>query len=293
VRLQYLLTNTVQSIRRNPLVVASAVVVVLVMLVMFFGSILVRWSIERDIGAWDDNVRVIAFLGDDQGPEQIAALHQEIASWETVADVVFFDKAQALAEFNEMFADKPSMLDVVQEDPSMLPASLRIKPAAAADYRQIRDLLAVLSGIQQVEAAGDTIDAMVRRSERWQTFAVGVFIVVGASALILIANTIRMAVFSRREEISIMKLVGAGNWFVRVPFYLEGLFEGIVGALIAIGIVALFHQPIVELFNISAATDSIEVPLEFLVRQSLLVLLFGAATGLVGSALGLVGVLRD
>ena len=292
-RLQYLLTNTGQSIRRNPLVVASAVVVVLVMLVLFFGSILVRWSIQRDIGAWDDNVRVIAFLGDDQGPEQIAALRQEIASWETVADVVFFDKAQALAEFNEMFADEPSMLEVVQEDPSVLPASLRIRPTTAADYGQIRDRLAVLSGIQQVEAADDTIDAMVLRSERWETFAVAVFVVVGASALILIANTIRMAVFARREEISIMKLVGAGNWFVRVPFYLEGLFEGIAGALIAIGIVTFFHQPIVELFNISVGTAPIEVPWEFLVRQSLLVLVFGAGTGLLGSALGMVGVLRD
>jgi cell division transport system permease protein len=293
VRLQYLLTNTGQSIRRNPLVVASAVVVVLVMLVLFFGSILVRWSIERDIGAWDDNVRVIAFLGDDQTPDQVAALSREISSWETVDDVIFFDKAQALAEFNEMFADEPSMLEVVQDDPSVLPASLRIKPTAAADYTQIRDRLAVLSGIQQVEAADETIDAMVLRSERWQTFAVGVFIIVGAAALILIANTIRMAVYARREEISIMKLVGAGNWFVRVPFYLEGLFEGIAGALIAIGIVTFFHQPIVELFNISVGTASIEIPWDFLVRQSLLVLLFGAGTGLLGSALGMVGVLRD
>ena len=69
-RFQYLLTQTAQSIRRNPLVVASAIVAVLVTLVLVFGAIVLRWSIDEDIGRWDDNVRVIAFLSDDLGPDR-------------------------------------------------------------------------------------------------------------------------------------------------------------------------------------------------------------------------------
>jgi cell division protein FtsX len=80
---------------------------------------------------------------------------------------------------------------------------------------------------------------------------------------------------------------------VRVPFYLEGLFEGVAGAVVAVAIVLFFHQPIVELFNIGLDPGSLDLPWDFLIRQSLLVLLFGAGTGLLGSALGMVGVLRD
>lgn len=292
-RFQYLLSQTAQSIRRNPLVVASAVVAVLVTLVLVFGAIVLRWSIDEDIGRWDDNVRVIAFLSDELGPDEVAGLQSTIADWEQVEEVTYFTKSQALDEFREMFADQPSLIEVVEEDPSTLPASLRIKPTAAGDYSEIRNQLAVIPGIREVSAADEAIDALVTRSSRLQTFAVSIFIVLGTAAIVLIANTIRMAVFARREEIGIMKLVGAGNWFVRVPFLLEGLFEGIVGALLAVVIVALGHGFIVELLSTVADPESIQVPVDFLLRQSILVLLFGAVTGAVGSMLGMWGLLRD
>jgi cell division transport system permease protein len=293
VRFQYVLAQAVQSIRRNPLVVASAIVAVLVTLVLVFGAIVLRWSIDEDIGRWDDNVRVIAFLSDELSVEEVTALQNEVAGWESVEDVVYFSKAQALEEFREMFADQPSLIEVVEEDPSTLPASLRIKPAEAADYSEIRNQLAVVPGVREVSAADEAIDALVTRSNRLQTFAVSIFLVLGTAAVVLIANTIRMAVYARREEIGIMRLVGAGNWFVRVPFLLEGFFEGVIGALLAVLVVGLGHGFIVELLSTVADPENIQVPLDFLLRQSILVLGFGAVTGLVGSALGMWGFLKD
>lgn len=292
-RFQYVLAQTVQSIRRNPLVVASAIVAVLVTLVLVFGAIVLRWSIDEDIGRWDDNVRVIAFLSDELSVEEITALQNEVAGWESVENVVYFSKAQALEEFREMFEDQPSLIEVVEEDPSTLPASLRIKPAEAADYSEIRNQLAVVPGVREVSAADEAIDALVTRSNRLQTFAVSIFLVLGTAAVVLIANTIRMAVYARREEIGIMRLVGAGNWFVRVPFLLEGFFEGVIGALLAVLVIGLGHGFIVELLSTVADPENIQVPLDFLLRQSILVLGFGAATGLVGSALGMWGFLKD
>ena len=292
-RFQYLFGQAIANLRRNVLVVFAAVVAVFVMLTLVFGTIVLRWSIDQDIGRWDDNVRVIAFLSDDLTLEEIDGLQQDIQGWEQVESVEYFSKAQALEEFRELFSDQQSLIDVVEEDPSILPASLRIRPTAAADYSAITDRLVVIPGVREVSAADEAIDALVARSDRLQTFAVWIVVVLGAAAVVLIANTIRIAIFARREEIAIMKLVGAGNWFVRIPFFLEGIIEGLVGALLAVALVWGVSGSIAELFSTSTDPGAIAVPIDFLIRNGLLVLGFGAATGLMGSAFGMWGFLRD
>jgi cell division transport system permease protein len=293
VRSQYLFEQAVTNLRRNVLVVFAAVVAVLVMLTLVFGTVVLRWSIDQDIGRWDDNVRVIAFLSDDLALEEVDSLQADIQSWSEVEEVIYFSKAEALDEFRELFADQQSLIDVVEEDPSVLPASLRIKPAEAADYAAITDRLVVIPGIREVSAADEAIDALVARSSRLRTFAVWIVIVLGAAAVVLIANTIRIAIFARRDEIGIMKLVGAGNWFVRIPFFLEGIIEGVVGAVLAIALVWAVQGSIAELFSTATEPGALKVPFDFMFRQALLVLGFGAATGLLGSAFGMWGFLRD
>lgn len=292
-RFQYLFGQAIANLRRNVLVVFAAVVAVLVMLTLVFGTIVLRWSIDQDIGRWDDNVRVIAFLSDDLSLEDIDSLQQDIQGWEQVEAVEYFSKSQALDEFRELFADQQSLIDVVEEDPSILPASLRISPTAAADYKTITDRLVVIPGIREVSAADEAIDALVARSDRLRTFAVWIVVVLGGAAVVLIANTIRIAIFARREEIGIMKLVGAGNWFVRIPFFLEGIIEGVVGAVLAVALVWGVSGSIAELFSTSTDPASLTVPVDFLIRNGLMVLGFGAGTGLLGSAFGMWGFLRD
>jgi len=293
VRFQYLFEQALSNLRRNVLVVFAAVVAVLVMLTLVFGTIVVRWSIDQDIGRWDDNVRVIAFLGDDLSLDEITALQTEISGWDEVSSVVYFSKSEALDEFRDLFKDQQALIDVVEEDPSVLPASLRIAPNEAAEYSAITDRLVVIPGIREVSAADEAIDALVSRSARLRTFAAWIVIVLGAAAVVLIANTIRIAIFARRDEIGIMKLVGAGNWFVRIPFLLEGLIEGVIGAALAVALVWAVAGSIAELFSTAATTGVLDVPESFLFRQALLVLGFGAGTGLLGSAFGMWGFLRD
>lgn len=292
-RLQYLLGQAMANLRRNVLVVFAAVVAVLVMLTLVFGTIVLRWSIDQDIGRWDDNVRVIAFLSDDLTLEDIDTLQQDIQGWDQVDGIEYFSKAEALDEFRELFADQQSLIDVVEEDPSILPASLRIRPVAAADYSAITDRLVVIPGIREVSAADEAIDALVARSNRLRTFSVWIVVVLGASAVVLIANTIRIAIFARRDEIGIMKLVGAGNWFVRIPFFLEGIMEGLVGAALSVALVWAVSGSIAELFSTSTDPGALTVPVDFLIRNGLLIIGFGGITGLMGSAFGMWGFLRD
>jgi cell division transport system permease protein len=292
-RFQYLLEQAMSNLRRNVLVVFAAVIAVFVMLTLVFATIVLRWSIDRDITMWDDNVRVIAFLSDEVPISEVDRLMADIEQWDEVESVLYFSKAEALIEFRELFADQPSMVAVVESDPSILPASIRIRPTEAADYKEISNQLVAVPGIQRVSAADEAIDALVQRSSRLQTFAFWIVIVLGAAAVVLIANTIRIAIFARRDEIGIMKLVGAGNWFVRIPFFLEGMLEGLVGATLAVALVWAAAPSIAELFSTTVEPGALVVPFDFLVRQALLVLGFGVGTGLLGSAFGMWGFLRD
>ncbi|HUG74667.1 MAG TPA: permease-like cell division protein FtsX [Acidimicrobiia bacterium] len=292
-RFQYLVEQALSNLRRNVLVVFAAVIAVFVMLTLVFATIVLRWSIDRDITMWDDNVRVIAFLTDEVPISEVDRLMAEIEQWDEVESVIYFSKAEALIEFRELFADQPSMVAVVESDPSILPASIRIRPTEAADYKEISNQLVAVPGIQKVSAADEAIDALVQRSSRLQTFAFWIVVVLGAAAVVLIANTIRIAIFARRDEIGIMKLVGAGNWFIRIPFFLEGMLEGLVGATLAVALVWAAAPSIAELFSTTVEPGALVVPFDFLVRQALLVLGFGVGTGLLGSAFGMWGFLRD
>ena len=120
-------------------------------------------AIYLDMDWWVDNVRVMAFLNDDLTREEIDALQHDIEGWDQVDEAEFFSKAQALDEFKRLFVDQQSLIDVVEADPSILPASLRIHPTEAAGYSAIADRLSAIPGIREVSAADAAVDALAAR----------------------------------------------------------------------------------------------------------------------------------
>jgi len=120
----------------------------------------------------------------------------------------------------------------------------------------------------------------------------GLALVLGLSAVILIANTIRMAIYARRDEVAIMKLVGAGNWFVRVPFLLEGLIEGMLGAGLAVVTVWILTQNL-RGANTTIGLVNLSVSARFFVGWGIRFVLFGAFAGVLGSLVGLSRYLRE
>jgi cell division transport system permease protein len=121
---------------------------------------------------------------------------------------------------------------------------------------------------------------------------IGLAVVLGLSAVVLIANTIRLAIYARRDEVEIMKLVGASNWYIRVPFLLEGMIEGLLGAAAAVFLVWLGSSRLADALT-SFALFHFDVGTDFFLRWGLLFLLFGVLAGVVGSMLGLSRHLRE
>jgi cell division transport system permease protein len=154
------------------------------------------------------------------------------AGREEVKSYRFFTKDDALKEFRKLFQDEPVLVE--NTTAAALPTSYRVVPCKPELTATIANEFKNVPGVKGINTPAKQVKALlnVTRWIRWAFFLLaGVLL---ASSLFLIVNTIRLATFARRREIEVMKLVGATNWFVRVPFLAEGMVQGLVGAGIAI-----------------------------------------------------------
>ncbi len=285
-RLSYLLSEAFQNIGRNGLVVLGAVLAVFISLTLTFGTLVFGEVVRINTLQWAEDVRVIAFVK-DASLSSVPDLQAEIESWEEVESVHFVSKAEALDEARVLLSNQSATLRVIEENPDIVPASLRIKPVNPDDYQTIVTRLDATPGLLSVQSAGQAIDAMISLRDGLQVMFWLLAVALGVAAVALIANTIHMAIYARREEIEIMRLVGASNWFIRVPFLLEGAIEGFIGAALAVGFVVVAQQLAVDRLTDLPDWINVAVQHDYLISQGVLVLLFGVLAGLIGSGLSL------
>ena len=258
-RIQYVLNEAFNNIRRNPLVVVGAVLAVFITLFLVFGTLIAGEIARVNTLRWTDDVRVIAFLDDDA---DVDTLRADIESWAEVEEVFYVSKPEAYEEALELLADQQTVLETLQDAPENM------------------------IGVFSVESADAAIDAMNSIRGTLQTFSLALAIALGVAAVALIANTINMAIYARREDLEIMRLVGAGNWFVRTPFLLEGVIEGLLGGAVAVAVIVfLYRLGLGSLDTVEILT--LEVDGEFLFTFGVIIVTFGAIVGLIGSGVSL------
>ena len=286
-RFSYVLRETFVNLGRNGLVVLGAILAVFISLGLTFGTVVIGEIVRINTLQWAEDVRVIAYVRDDVSPATIGSLQEEIGMWDEVADVFFVSKVEALEEARVLLADKPATLRVIEENPDIVPASLRVQPTDPEDYSTIEVRLQGTPGLLRVQSAGPAIDAMIALRDGLRVMFWVLALALGVAAVALIANTIHMAVYARREEIEIMRLVGASNWFVRTPFLLEGAIEGLVGGVLAVGFIWVLQRVAVDHLTDIPAWINVAVEQDFLLRRGLIVAGFGVIAGLAGSGLSL------
>lgn len=296
-RFFFLLREAFVNLKRNFLVVAGAVLAVFISLSLAFGALVVNEILRLNTLAWQEGVHVIAFLEDEGTNGVPSGAHQalltEVQSWEEVTqpDGAFYvDKAGAWVEYQELFAGQPELLEI---DPTILPASIRIELMAIELHQSVKFKLEQQQQVVLgVTTAAEQIEQLQNLSSVLNVLGIGMAIVLGVSAVVLIANTIRLAIYARRDEVEIMKLVGASNWYIRIPFLLEGLIEGVVGAALAVFTVWLGATRLAEATS-GFALFRLDVSNQFFLRWGILFIIFGAAAGVIGSLLGLSRYLRE
>jgi cell division transport system permease protein len=245
-RFGYFFRETFTAVRRNALVTFAAISTVFISLFLLGGSLLVERQVRLMAGEWASKVEVSVFIRDAASPEQIEALSRKISEMPEVQQVFFESREEAYARFKTLFRDSTSLIENVDAD--AMPQSFRVKLKDPEKFAVIRARLAGDPTVEEVRDEQRLLKNLfaVTRVLRTGVQAVAVIMLVAAAGLI--GNTVRMAVFARRKEIAIMKLVGATNWFIRIPFLIEGVVEGLLGAVMAVlGIFAmkvLFIDPL-------------------------------------------------
>jgi cell division transport system permease protein len=245
-RFGYFFRETGTALRRNPLVTFAAISTVFISLFLLGGSLLVERQVRLMTGDWAQKVEVSVYLKEGVSEEEKTALHQKIQDIPEVEAVFYESQEEAWARFQELFRDQDELL--ASSSPEAMPESFRIKLQNPEDFPVISARLAGEPAIEEIRDERELLNKLLAVTGVLRTGVMAVAVIMLLSAAGLIGNTVRMAVFARRKEISIMKLVGATNWFIRIPFLIEGMVEGLLGGLVAIlGIFAmkfLFIDPL-------------------------------------------------
>jgi cell division transport system permease protein len=242
--MEYLWRETASGLRRNGMVAFAAMSTSFIALFLFGLSLLIGRQIDLLIQAVTGNVEVTVYLEDPVREDTWLPLMETLQDLPAVDTVEFESKDEAYQRFRDLFANQPVVL--ANTDPDAIPASLRVKLADTSRYAQVTEALGCApvegAGVVECQAPGvlkvnDFRELLDRLSTITQVLSYGVLAVallMLASAVALVANTLRIGMFARRKEIGIMRLVGATNWRIRTPFLIEGLVEALVGALFAI-----------------------------------------------------------
>jgi len=277
-RTKLFFSEAVRSIGANISTTIAATMTVLIgMFLLGLFIALFSW-----VNSWTDHVRkdviVKVFFVQDAAEQQINAVRSKALTFPETKSVVFISKEEALTRMKERY---PELTQNLSTNP--LPPAFEVTPKDADQVKALADKF------QPLPAGVDKVDYAEKKTQRILAvtnvikyiFLLGSLILLAAST-ILIANTIRLSIFSRRREVEVMKLVGASNWFIRGPFMLEGVICGLIGALAAVLLLVLakeFALPVIEGRSTTFREDDVHA-LSFPVVAIILVgvsLLVGAA----------------
>ena len=220
-----------------------------------------------------NRVVVNVYLANGATPQQVQAVHQKLVSMPNTKRVDFISKAQALRELEQTRKGTAEAFQLLGANP--LPNTYRVVPKDPGKVQDIVNSLVsvdpasgkrayALPGIGDVRNRESDTSKILSATSLVKTLTAGMAVLLILASIALIANTIRLSIFARRREVEVMKLVGATNWFIRWPFVIEGIIVGFMGGLVAVLLLWIIKDtlvdPLANRFALIAAPNTIQFP---------------------------------
>ena len=233
-----------------------------------------------------DTIQV--YLEDDIPVEQITSIGVEIGKIEGIANIEFVSKEQALQTFKNGWGEQGYLLESLESNP--LPNSYVIHLEKIETADMVVNELSKVSGIDEVKYYKDIIDNLLRIAQYIRRFGLALISILIVIAMFIISNTIKLTLNARRQEVNIMKYVGATNWFIRWPFIIEGIILGFIGALLSTIIINFTYKSAFELITTRVyviLSSYMILPTDMLPRVIVMFTVIGCGVGALGSIISL------
>ena len=273
---RYAFKETFSNLWRNRMMTIAAILTVAVSLSLVGSALLLKQSAAQASAQWQQGTRVTVWMQPTASEGEVTSIQGQLSNLPIVKNCLFYTQQQDYQEAVQLLPRSESQVLTVAD----MPSSFRCVPVVPSDAFVVESTFSNEPGVYKVTAPEQQIRQMNKAIRVLQIVFLALAAVLLLSATVLILNTIRMAIFARRREVSVMKLVGATNWFIRVPYITEGFIQGLLGSLVAVGAVTALHvwYPLHNEFQLNTNA---------LLGTNAVVLVVGVLIGSVGSAIAI------
>ena len=279
--------DSIKSVFRNFSLSLASISCITITLIVVAVSIVLSYSVEKFTKLIEKDVTIVAFIDNDKTEEEIKGIEKEILALDNItpSNVKFRDKmdiSEEMMESSDVF--KGIMQDWTKEE-SPIQNTYQIKVDDIDHIGNTAKELEKISGITSVKYGAGMVEQMVNIFDTVRKICIVIVVALIVVTAFLIANTIKITIFSRKKEIEIMRLVGASNTNIKIPFIMEGLFLGILGSILPVVVTILGYTKIYEHFNgrLFVSFITLEKPYPFVLYISGILVVIGMIVGMFGS----------
>ncbi|WP_415874745.1 permease-like cell division protein FtsX [Clostridium sp.] len=285
--IKYFFIDALNSLKRNTTLTIASVITVSLTLFMFGIFLLTMLNANQILKHVESKLEVSVFLKDDIKAEDKQNIEETLKKVNGLSDITYVNKEQALERWKEQLGEENKDLVQGLENKNPLPESYIVRVENADIVKNVVESTKELNGIEKVVANEDLVNQISKltRGVKWVGFT-ALMIMIPIS-LLLIGNTIKLAVYARKKEISIMKFVGATDWFIRWPFIIEGVVIGIIGSLVSSGFLYYSYGVVYRKLSSIIIMLNLITPKYFLMNVIWIFVLSGILIGGLGSILSI------
>lgn len=284
--LRYLVKEGIKNIWSNRTMSFASIGVLVSCLLLTGAAVLFSLNIDTAMKSIEGNNSVKVYM--KQGLPTLSAIKvgEEIKKLDNVATCEFVPKDEAIQQYKELLGDDATMLEGMTGKENPLPDAFKISFKDLSQYKQTAEQIKQIEGVDTINDYSDIAQKLTKLDRMVATAGFWIVLILSLVSLFIISNTIRVTMFSRRLEISIMKSVGATNWFVRIPFIVEGILIGLVSGLLASLILSAAYQKMITALSSITLFTPIDInPLRW--TMTLAFVLAGITFGAIGGVISI------
>lgn len=243
----YLVKKGISSIWKNFLMSFASFCILMVSLLLVSCAVLLMMNVNKIMSNIEDTNEITICLKEDISDKQVEHIKSVLEKNQDITDVKYYSKEQALDDFRDNMAEYSELLDYLDKNP--MPETFLVRVKDLSKIRHVVNTVNDIEGVEQTKAPYDFASVLIQIRNTFTLIGGAVLVALVVVSIVIVSNSIRTSVFARRNEISIMRYVGATSGFIKAPFFVEGMFIGILAGAAAWGLTWLIYDSVFALFS--------------------------------------------